>query len=424
MKVKNWVILTASTGLVVLSLARVLDAKQLATLATLGVQPNPGLKASKGVVNAKLVTANTRLSFKLFSTIIKQEYNNNVFISPTSVAIALAVTYNGASGKTQQSMAQALELQGMSLPDINQANAALKAVLENLDPKVQLSVANSLWTAQSKPLNPQFIQKIQGFYKAEVKNLNFSDPAALSTINAWVKQSTNSKIEEIVDRQEIRPDTVFVLLNAIYFKGNWTDPFPKQATKERLFTLLNGTQKQHPMMFQELYGVGYYETEMFQAVELPYGERRLSMYIFLPNKETSLKTFYENLNAENWDKWMNQFDTYNKGDLSDGTLVGLPRFKLEYSIDLKDALKVLGMEIAFTGGADFSAMSSSSLRIDKVKHKTFVEVNEEGTEASAVTGVGSTRGGHQVIVDRPFFFAIRDNQTGAILFMGSIVEPM
>jgi serpin B len=240
-------------------------------------------------------------------------------------------------------------------------------------------------------------------------------------INNWVNQSTNGKIDKIVD--VIEPNTAFILLNAIYFKGNWTEQFPKEATQLRPFTLLDGTQKQHPMMrHQDSASFPYYENELFQAVSLPYGEGRMSMYIFLPNQGVSLKTFYEKLNAENWQQWMNQFNNF---DNSGGeVLISLPRFKLEYAIDLKDALKALGMEIAFTKEANFSGMTSSSVSIDKIKHKTFVEVNEEGTEAAAVTEVGGVRSGPiEMNVNRPFFFAIRDNQTGSILFVGSIVEP-
>jgi serpin B len=158
---------------------------------------------------------------------------------------------------------------------------------------------------------------------------------------------------------------------------------------------------------------------MFQAISLPYGAGRLSMYIFLPNQGISLQTFYGTLNAENWQKWMNQFDPYEGG-----IKVSIPRFKANYSIELKDALKAMGMDIAFGTEADFSAMTSSSVQINKVIHKTFVEVNEEGTEAAGVTEAGAVRSAAiEMTVDHPFFFAIRDNQTGAILFMGSIVEP-
>jgi len=424
MKLRNWILLTASIVFSLLGLARVLDAKPVTRLTANDTVLAASTPASAPVVSAKLIAANTRLSFKLFSEILKKQPNENIFISPASVAIALAMTYNGASGSTQQEIAQTLELQGMNLQEINQANASLKASLENPDPKVQISIANSLWAAESQPFKTEFTQKIQGFYKAEFQNLNFGAPTAPSIINAWVKRTTNQKIKEIVDKNEIGADTVFILINAIYFKGNWTNAFSLDSTELHPFTLLNGTQKQHPTMFQELPGIGYCQNEMFQAVELPYGEGRLSMYLFLPNKGISLKAFYESLNAENWEKWMNQFNTYNNGDRSEAVFIGLPRFKLEYSIELKDILKALGMEIAFTGGADFSGISPSRLWIDKVKHKTFLEVNEEGTEAAGTTGVASTRGGRQMIIfDRPFFFVIRDKQTGTILFMGSLLEP-
>lgn len=422
MKIKNRVIL-AYTCLTVLGLAVVLFAKQTARLAAADEEPPPNTQASAQVVNAKLVAANTSLSFKLFSEILKQQPDENIFISPAGVAIALTMTYNGASGQTQQAIAKTLEVQGMSLQEINQANATLKATLENPESKLQLSVANSLWLKEDEPFKPEFIQKIRDFYGAEVRNLNFGEPTAPSIINAWVKQSTNEKINKIIDDKELEPDTVFVLLNAIYFRGTWAYPFPKDATRESSFTLLDGTQKRHPMMSQEIFGVAYYENDIFQAVELPYGEGRLRMCIFLPNQGISLKTFYERLNVENWKKWMNQLNNY-QGDHSEGILIGLPRLKLEYSIELKDTLKALGMEEAFGGSADFSAMTPSRLWIDKVKHKSFVEVNEEGTEAAAVTQVGGTRGGgRMMLVNRPFFFAIRDNQTNTILFMGSIVEP-
>lgn len=421
MKIRNRLILVTSIVLAVLSTSWSGRGKQPPSLAA-DIQPTPSAQASDQIVDAKLVAANTKLSFKLFSQILKQQPDENIFISGASVAMSLDIAYNGASGQTQQAIAQTLELQGMSLQEINQANASLKATLETLDPNVHVSIANSLWAAQNKPFNPEFIQKIQGFYKAQVTNLDFGAPGASNIINDWVKQSTNGKIDNIVDH--IGSDTVFVLLNAIYFKGNWTEPFPKNTTKEYPFTLLNGTQKQHPMMFHEFSDVAYYQNELFQVVELPYTEGRLSMYIFLPNREISLKTFYKSLTAENWATWMNQLEMNKTGDLSRETLIGLPRFKVEYSIDLKEALEALGMKIAFTKYADFSAMSSSQLSIDKVKHKAFVEVNEQGTEAAGVTEVSFTRGGNQMIIDHPFFFAIRDNQTGTLLFLGSIVEPI
>jgi serpin B len=371
-------------------------------------------------VDSKLVDANTKFGFKLFQEVLKQDSNKNVFISPTSIAIALSMTYNGASGKTQQAMANALEFQGMSLQDINQANEVLKSTLEKADPDIQLSIANSLWARQGIPFKPEFMQKNQQFYGAKVTELDFAKPDAPNAINNWVKENTRGKIDQIVN--QVKPDDVLYLINAIYFKGKWTKPFDKGQTDERPFYLSNGSQKQHPMMSQSG-RYRYYENESFQAVSLPYGKGNLSLYVFLPKKNTNLDSFQQQLSLQNWQQWMNQFHMHQGS-------IQLPRFKFDYNIQLNNALKALGMEEAFSDGANFSNMTSSSVAIDEVKHKTFVEVNEEGTEAAAVTSVGVTltsapmpESPFQMVVDRPFFCAIRDNQTGTVLFMGSIREP-
>jgi len=371
-------------------------------------------------MDSKLVDANTKFGFKLFQEILKQDSNKNVFVSPTSVAIALSMTYNGASGETQQAMAKALELQGMSLQDINQANETLKSTLEKADPNVQLSIANSLWARQGTSFKPEFLQRNQEFYGAKVTELNFASPDATKIINGWVKENTRGKIDQIIN--QIQPDDVLFLINAIYFKGKWTKPFEKSKTTERPFYLADGSQKQHPMMTQAG-KYQYYENETFQAVNLPYGEGRLSLYVFLPKKNTNLDTFQQQLSPENWQNWIIQFQSRSGS-------IQLPRFKFDYDIQLNNALKALGMESAFSNNANFSNMTPASVAINEVKHKTFVEVNEEGTEAAAATSVGvmlttarMPEAPFQMVVDRPFFCAIRDNVSGTVLFMGSIKEP-
>src|SRR5689334_5992629 len=185
-------------------------------------------KVSDDMIRNKLAAANTQFGIKLLSEILKQDNGKNVFISPASVAIALAMTYNGASGDTQKAMAQALELQGMTLQEVNEAYAALKASLQNADPKVQLSIANSLWVKQGVQFKPDFLQRTQSYYQAKVTELNFADPNAAGNINAWVSQNTNGKIQQIVD--QIPPEMVLYLINAIYFKGTWTKQFDKAKT--------------------------------------------------------------------------------------------------------------------------------------------------------------------------------------------------
>jgi serine protease inhibitor len=374
--------------------------------------------ASPTPIDSRLVAANTRFGFKLFSQILKQGDAENLMVSPSSVAIALSMTYNGASGETQKAMAKTLELQDMSLAELNQANATLQTDLMQADPKVKLAIANSLWGKQGFTFQPDFLQRNQEFYKAEVENLDFASPAAVERINAWVKQKTEDKIPEII--QEIDPSQVLFLINAVYFKGNWTQQFDPKLTSDRPFMLSDRTQKTVPMMSQRG-DYQYAETEQFQAVSLPYGDGRLSMYVFLP--KTGLPEFTPMLTAENWETWMAQFSKRQGA-------IQLPRFKFEYETTLEKALTAIGMGAAFDAAqSDFSGMSAERVVINQVKHKTFIEVNEEGTEAAAVTSVGvrtlsaPTVAPFQMVVDRPFFAAIRDNQTGTILFMGTVTEP-
>jgi serine protease inhibitor len=366
-----------------------------------------------------LTAANTRFAFKLFAELVKREPDQNVFISPASVALALGMVYNGAAGETRRGMAEALGLAGLSLDEVNRAAAELLAP-KTIDPQVRLAVANSLWGRRGIVFDREFLRRCVEFYNAEVEALDFADSHAPAIINAWVRKHTDGKIEKIVDR--IDGAAILVLLNAIYFKGNWTRQFDRRRTEERAFHLLGGKQKRHPLMTQAG-EYRYCEGKGFQAVRLPYGSERLSMYVFLPDQRAGLAGFQQSLGDANWSAWMPQFRK------TEGT-IALPRFKLEYEVTLNEALKTLGMAAAFEPRrANFEGMGAGALNIDEVRHKTFVEVNEEGTEAAAVTAVTMMRASFvpkrtfTMVVDRPFFCAIRDDQSGAILFMGAIVDP-
>lgn len=381
---------------------------------------NPIPQTAAKPVNPQLIAANTRFSFNLLTAVRQVDRDRNVFISPSSVAIALSMLYNGATGDTQKAMAEALQLQDLSLDALNTANETLKTRLESDNAKVKLTIANSLWMKQGMTFNQEFLSRNQRFYQAKVASLDFADPQSPKVMNNWVKRNTNGRIEKIVDR--LNPEDVLYLINAIYFKGNWEKPFNKQQTREQPFQLANGDTKQHPMM-QQFGKYPYYETDEFQAISLPYSDRNLSLYVFLPKKGKTLDAFSNSLTAENWQRWQQQFGK------RDGEIV-LPRFKLEYSTELKDALTALGMKPAFIPGvADFSNLSDRPTFIGQVKHKTFVEVNEEGTEAAGVTsiGIGTTsipkNPPFQMVVDRPFFCMLYDQQTETILFMGMVVDP-
>jgi serpin B len=327
------------------------------------------------------------------------------------------MTYNGAAGETQQAMAKTLELEGMSLQEVNQSSAGLRKTLETLDPKVELTIANSIWARQGVPFKPDFLERNRQFFGAKITLLNFGDPQAPALINQWVNTNTKGKIEKIIE--QIDSQVVMLLINAIYFKGQWQAKFDKSKTQDGVFHLPDGRQKQVPMMFQE--GVyPYFRGEDFEAVRLAYGEGQVSMTIFLPSSSSSLDAFMGRLNAENWESWIVRFR-----EAKENIQIMMPRFKLAYEATLNDALKMLGMEIAFDGSrANFEGMGGG-LWISEVKHKSIVEVNEEGTEAAAVTGVVVIDSVPPLfLVDHPFFFAIRDDRTGTVLFMGTVIEPM
>lgn len=371
-------------------------------------------------ITEKLTSANNHFGLNLFLEIAKSEKEGNIFISPSSIAIALSMTYSGARGETQEAIARTLNLSDMSLAEVNEANRTLLSFLETLNPEVELSTANSLWLREDFQFNPDFIANNQQFYNAEVRQINFSSEEAVPQVNNWVAENTNGQITTIIN--SLSSKAVMVLLNAVYFKGNWEQSFDELETKELPFTLADGTVKTLPMMSQSS-TFPYFENEFFQAIALPYGEGRSSMYLFLPRQEVGLDGFYQLLNKENWQDWMLQFDY---GEIT----LALPRFKAEYEVKLNDVLKTLGMQIAFEPGvADFSGMhdTSQKLFISAVKHKTFLEVNEKGTEAAGSTGVTVTlRSGPRkfaMTVDRPFFLAIMDHETGCILFMGAITNP-
>ena len=314
-----------------------------------------------------------------------------------------------------------MELQEMSLQEVNLANAALREAIENIDAEIQLDVANSLWAAIGEDFRPDFQQRIRKFYDAEMASIDFKDSTAPSFINSWVREKTRRKIDEIV--RSISPFTVLILINAIYFKGKWAKEFDKNETKDDTFTLLDGKKKKIHMMHQEN-DYRYLRGEGFQAVSLPYGQGRLSMYIFLPDKDYSFVELQKRLTAENWERWMGQFQETSGN-------IALPRFKVEYETSLEDALNAMGMAVAFDlERADFSGMRPTTTNISDVIHKTFADVNEEGTEAAAVAAVAlataiclpDPTSFFNMVVDRPFLCAIRENDTGAILFLGSIVD--
>lgn len=369
---------------------------------------------------AQLVSSADKFGLKLFKKVNELEQNKNLFISPLSVSLALGMTLNGANTSTYDSMRTTLELPNIPQGQINGAYKSLIELLTGIDPKVNFKIANSIFYRNTYTFEHDFIEVNKKYFNALVRGLNFNDPAAVGIINKWVDDNTNGKIQKIVD--SIDDDIVMFLINALYFKGIWKYEFDKKNTSDDWFTLPNGTRSTCKMMVQEG-KFNYFANDDFQAIDLPYGDGAFSMTVFLPKQNRDINSFISNITESNWNNWLSSFANQNVNFY-------LPKFKLEYEIQMKDVLTALGMGIAFDPyDADFTKLYRGPERayISRVKHKTFVDVYEEGTEAAAVTsveiGIISVRQDIVMRCDRPFVFVIREKNSNSILFIGKIIKP-
>jgi serine protease inhibitor len=370
---------------------------------------------------ARLISVNNEFGFDLYKNISAFESKaENLMVSPLSVALALSMTYNGAETTTKEAMEKTLRLQGLSREEINESYQSLVLALKTLDPKVLLEIANSIYYRQDFQVEDAFISVNKKYYDAEISGLDFNSPKAIETINNWVNVKTHTKIPEIL--KEINPGHVMFLLNAIYFKGTWTKEFNPKITELLPFTLESGQSIKVPMMTR-LDTVGYMTDDFFSAIRLTYGKGSFNMFVLLPDQGKTVKDLVSQLDPDNWKGWLSEFKETDNVDIR------LPQFKFAYEIKLNDVLTGMGMGIAFSGGADFTGINKGGgLNIDYVRHKTFVEVNEEGTEAAAVTIVAIEKNmtGPKTIpfyVNKPFLFVITEKSTGAILFMGTVKNP-
>lgn len=371
----------------------------------------------------RLIDADNRLAIKLLKQVAADTRDTlpNLFVSPLSVAMALGMTYNGAAGTTEDAMRATLELGGMTVAEVNESYRSLITLLRELDPQVKFQIANSIWYLQGYAIEQPFLDANHTYYDARVSALDFSSPAAATTINEWVSQQTQGVIDKIVDHI---PDGMrLYLIDAIYFKGDWTEQFDPHLTQPRPFRLPDGSTVNVPTMTHGR------EAELRVAhrpnatiVDLPYGGAAFSMTIVLPSDSTAVDQLVAALTAEQWNDWT---ASLQPGEAE----VFLPKFKLTNDLALIPSLTTLGMGIAFGCDpltADFTRIHvPSELCITEVKHKTYVDVNEEGTVAAAVTsvGVGVTSAPQPIVIDRPFLFALRENLSGTILFMGVIRNP-
>jgi len=367
-------------------------------------------------VEKSLVSADNNFGLNLFKSLHSAKPNENLFISPLSVSLALGMTLNGANGETYEAIKTTLELNGFSEDDINKSYQTLIELLTNLDEEVVFNITNSIWHRDNFNVEQNFIDLNKEYFNAEVQGLNFSNPTSKDVINDWVYDKTNGLIDKILD-ENIPAEIVMYLINAIYFKGVWSNEFDTDDTKEESFNNYDGSVSSVPLMFQEE-DFNYLENDKYQAVELMYGDSIYSMMVVLPKQGVDINNLADTLNVSDLS---NQY-------YSTGLHLYLPKFELEWKASLNSVLKSMGMDIAFNESqADFTRINpNGGLYIDEALHKSYIKVDEEGTEAAAITSIGvSLTSMPQTTyfrVDRPFIFVIRDHHSNTILFIGKVLE--
>jgi serpin B len=370
-------------------------------------------------------TVRSDFATRLYEKLAGTEAGENLFFSPFSIQVALAMTAVGAKGETRRVLADLIGAPENVDEQNRQYARLLKSVNGNGERSFQLVTANALWGQQGYHFKPEFKQAVADFYDGAFHEVDFraQPDKAVKTINAWVSDKTRARIKDLIERHLINPTTCLVLTNAIYFKGQWEMQFKQADTRDEDW---HGFDTRRVPMMHQRGGYLYYDGDGFQALDIPYEGRQLSMLIVLPMKKDGLTAL-----ARQWADG-DTFRQVTEGLDHEGTvLVSLPRFKMETAFLLKPVLCALHAELAFSGSADFSGIRDEPLAISEVVHKAFVEVNEEGTEAAAATAVLMLRGAgirpspepKVFKADHPFLFFIRDRKTNAVLFSGRVLDP-
>lgn len=365
----------------------------------------------------EIIEADQIFAFEIFREVCSLSEEENIMISPLSVSYALGMACNGAAGTTLDAFYDVLHFNNLTKAEINESYKDLTEQLIQLDEQVKFTIANSVWYKIGFDVLSEFINTCQDYFDAVVNGLNFADPASVDIINQWIEEKTNGKICGMLDY--IPPDAVMYLINAVYFNAKWKYQFDKKDTQTGNFYLEDGTNYQ--AAFMKVNGsFNYKSCSDFSAVELPYGDSTFSMVIVLPSAGKNISDMIDKMNTDRWNECFS--------DLApSGIQIELPKFKYGFKDLLNIPLVNLGLGIAFSADADFSGINPiRDLFISRVIHQTFIDVQEEGTEAAAATIVEfreSSVGPVNLRIDRPFMYLIRENSTGAILFMGKVGKP-
>ncbi len=367
----------------------------------------------------ELMQANNAFGFDLFQELHEAAPNENIFISPLSINAALSMTANGAEDNTLTQMRAAMAQDGMTETAINEGFKSYLPFLTDADPAVTMLPANSIWYDEPFPVHQAFLDANQEHFDAQVQALDFKDPASVDVINGWIEDNTNNRIQDMLE--SIPGDAVMYLVNAVYFKGDWRIAFDEDNTYDGQFTNSDGQVEATPMMaFPESVYFPYTETESFQMLDLPFADSVYSMTLLLPRQNYEVGDIIDQLDTGSWDSWIASLN-------SEEVRAEVPRFSLEYEETLNDALKNIGMTDAFDRDlADFDRLSPDPRPyISLVKHKSFLEVNEQGSEAAAATVVEivvESISGYYFRADRPFLLAIRERAGNGILFLGKVTS--
>lgn len=366
----------------------------------------------KTATSSKIIAANNDFAFTLFKEISAEE-KENYMVSPVSLSLAMGMLYNGSNGVTSDIMSEGLGYKNLDIKGLSQIN---KNIIDNLVSD-QLKIANSNWIREGFEVKQDFINLNKEYYYAEVKTEDFGNPNTIEKMNDWASDNTNQKIKEIIT--EIPGNAIMYLMNAIYFNADWEFEFKEENTHESEFYPENSQRKMVDMMHMKTDKINYLKNDLFSSVVLPYKNEKFSMTILLPNDDKSTDDIVENLSSSTWENWQNN---YEKTELN----LSLPKFKFQYENTLNDELINMGFGNLF-GNPDLTGIADARLKISKVLQKTFVDVNEIGTEAAAVTIIGievtSLPIIPQVNCDKPFLFVISEKNTNSICFIGKVGNP-
>lgn len=380
----------------------------------------PNLRALSNAEQA-VSAADNDFAFSLFNK-VQSGQPENIFISPLSVGLALGMTLNGAEGETRTGILNAIHFGGLEPADVNQAYHDLTALLTSMDRKVEMKLANSVWYKNIYTIKSEFSSIVKDYYDGKAEGLDFTNPSAKDVINGWVEDKTNHRIQNLIEA--IENDDVMFLINAIYFKGDWVNQFDKSLTKKDDFIKEDGSIQQVDMMYSKGVELSFFANNHVSLLDIPYGNGQFNMTILLPGSTKTVASILRGLGSDSINYWLDKAEPRIP-------ILEMPKFKMEWKSNLNQPLTDMGMGTAFSDAASFPNLFENplSLKISRVIHQSFIEVNEEGSEAAAATAVGiaTTSVGQPVPdhikINRPFIFMIREKHTGVILFIGQLHSP-